>query len=361
MEVAADSPPARKQEERGLFLAVSSDVLSRQTLGWLAPDFALALAAAKELLLPVGLVVDVDARQAEDEQEGRERQTHVIRVVHQVIRVARIQRWHPDQTSPANVEARTVVLNVHGAHVTHFPPEELENIDDLQRSAHKHRVADGALLLVLGSRVREARKAPIHHAKAAIGEQLDVPANVPQRVAEARVQLSAPEDVKDQVARVARVTRRRRKSALQVENHAQHQRRQIQESEHARRVLVLPACIEKFQVQATDRPERHREQEARHAVGLVLRDVSRGRRGPEVQLARHQPHHQQLNQAKRKHVKGSIVHLGPRWEHGLESREVHPLLLHKGGQLEPVTIDTSVAQREREDVNKEGRHRHEED
>ena len=109
VEVTAHAPPPREKQEAGLLLAVGCDILSLEALCFLTPDPAIALALTELLLLPVRLVVDVDATQSHQEQRGCPDHAEVVRVVHEIKGVASVEGGHPDKTSPADVEARAVV------------------------------------------------------------------------------------------------------------------------------------------------------------------------------------------------------------------------------------------------------------
>lgn len=72
----------------------------------------------------------------------------------------------------------TVVLDVHAAHVAHLPEEELGDVDEL--NGHGGGQARVEAVAAVDFDVLEAeadeRDGPEHHTHAAVGEELDVPA-----------------------------------------------------------------------------------------------------------------------------------------------------------------------------------------
>ncbi len=91
--------------------------------------------------------------------------------------MAGVNARHPDETAPANVIPRAVVLDVHGAHVPHLPVEEFGNVDELEGDVDCHSDVEYAIV-ELHVFVGEAddTDGPEHHAGSAVGEHFDVPA-----------------------------------------------------------------------------------------------------------------------------------------------------------------------------------------
>ena len=83
---------------------------------------------------------------------------------------------------------------------------------------------------------------PIHHAEAAVGPQLNVPTDGPDGMPKARIELRAPKHIEYEVARVSCVLGGRGEAALEVEPHAQQQRRHVEKCKHPRRVCVC-VCV----------------------------------------------------------------------------------------------------------------------
>jgi len=120
-------------------------------------------------------------------------------VVDQEVGGGSVDGRHPDQAAPADVVARAVVLDVHGAEVARLPVEELGDVDELEEHADEHGVREKTVLLGLGLGVAEDAERPKHHPEAAVGEHFQVEAQ------HARVELGAPVEVDHPVAGGARV------------------------------------------------------------------------------------------------------------------------------------------------------------
>ena len=104
-----------------------------------------------------------------------------------------VQAGDKHQAAPADVEAGAVEHDVDGAHVARLPPEELREVDHLQRHRHPHAV-DEARDLVALQREDEHQQRPDGHAETTVREHLHVDAE------HARVQLRAPVVVEDKIA-----------------------------------------------------------------------------------------------------------------------------------------------------------------
>jgi len=129
----------------------------------------------------------------------------------EVERVGGVDGRQPNEASPADHVAGTVVLDVHGGKVSGFPKEEFENVDQLQGYIDKDRVTDITKPLILGESVGNNANSPVNHAKSAVCELFDVP---PEN---AGVKFSAPIIVENNVASDTTVSAGGKRSAFDVQ------------------------------------------------------------------------------------------------------------------------------------------------
>ncbi len=105
-----------------------------------------------------------------------------------------VHRWHPHEASPADVITCAVMLNIHGAEVTSFPPEKLRDVRRLHDDGHEHGAGDHtAVDVVLFHGVADESHLPEHHTESTIGELLHVEAE------DTWVELGSPEEINDNV------------------------------------------------------------------------------------------------------------------------------------------------------------------
>ena len=217
MEVTRDAPPAGQQQDARVHAAVRRAVRGVDDV-WLAtPDETVAVGAPDLLLLMVGQVVDDDRSDAAGEDQRADDGAETDGVVDKVHRHRRVQAGDESQTAPADVEAGAVQHDVDGAHVARLPPEELGEVDHLQRRRHPHSV-DEARYFVTLQREYEHQQRPDGHAETTVGEYLHVDAE------HSRVQLRAPVIVEDQVTGRSAVRGARVEETLQVQGDAQKMR-----------------------------------------------------------------------------------------------------------------------------------------
>lgn len=151
------------------------------------------------LALSVAVVVAPNASNScNDEEEGKGG-VEASWVHSEVVSVHGIHRWHPAQAAPANVISSAIVLNVHGAKVTSLPPEEFGNVHGLYENRDEHGAIKVTVNVILLETVANDAHLPEHHAEAAVGELLDIPAQ------DAWVELGAPEEINDEVSVTSRV------------------------------------------------------------------------------------------------------------------------------------------------------------
>lgn len=101
VEVPGETPPAGKQQERGLFLAVASHVGGLDHLRGLAPNQFFAVGAAEILALPIGVVIDVDRAQPDGEDAHGNRPRPLNGVVDKVELGTEICGRNPSEHAPA--------------------------------------------------------------------------------------------------------------------------------------------------------------------------------------------------------------------------------------------------------------------
>ena len=193
MEVARHAPPARQQQDARVHAAVRRPVGGVDHVRFAAPHEAVAARAPHVQLLLVGEVVDDDGEDAAGEDGPRDDGAETDGMVDEVHRHRGVQAGDEGEAAPADVEAGAVEHDVDGAHVARLPPEELREVDHLQRHRHPHAV-DEARDLVALQREDEHQQRPDGHAETTVGEHLHVDAE------HARVQLRAPVVVEDQIA-----------------------------------------------------------------------------------------------------------------------------------------------------------------
>ncbi|GMF25085.1 unnamed protein product [Phytophthora fragariaefolia] len=226
---------------------------------------------------------------ARGENGERQRRSETDGVLHQIHGWRRVDRGHPHETAPAEIVARAVVHDVDAAHVAGLPPKELGHVHELQRHAHGHGVAEEAVELALLAGVREHAHGPEHEAAAAVGEELDVPAQ------HARVQLRAPVEVEDGVARRAGVTGRLpQEGALDVQEEAEDEAEDVERRDDLGHVVVDDAARVELEHEGAGQEQRQTQREALEAVARVLGHVAAGRHGTERRFAGHRAHEHEL-------------------------------------------------------------------
>jgi hypothetical protein len=206
----------------------------------------------------------------------------------QKVRVDGVHAGHVDEAAPADVIARAVVLDVHGAEVSGLPVVELEQVHALQEHGDQHGAADvPAKHLVLLVGVADDAHLPVHEAEAAVGKLLDVEAE------DARVQLGTPEEVDDHTSVGAGVLRGGKSQAFDRQHGTKAQRKDIQRGQNVAH-LVVHFGGANDSVVCKHEGSHNGNKVALNSVSIVHRDVSRrGGRGLE-NLARYEPHQKEL-------------------------------------------------------------------
>ena len=175
VEMTRNTPPARGQQEGRTLLTFLSGVGSSDVDRVLPPHGALAIGGTENLALTVSPVVDKDTGDPRNkDKDGLQAADILVAVLDQEIGRGSVDGGHPNQAAPADVVARAVVLDVHGAEVAGLPVEELGDVHELQRHRDEHGVGEEAVDLVLRLRVAKDAERPVHHAEAAVGEHLHV-------------------------------------------------------------------------------------------------------------------------------------------------------------------------------------------
>ena len=193
VEVPRQAPVAGHQEKTVPLLAACHCVLGPDHVRSTAPHETISVGAADVLFLLVGQVIDDDGCNAGRDYRQAQDRTEIEGVVDHIETDRGVQAGDEDQTAPADVEAGAVQHDVDGAHVARLPPEELGEVDHLQRHRHPHAVDEARQFVALQAE-DEHQQRPDGHAETAVGEHLHVDAE------HARVQLSAPVVVEDQIA-----------------------------------------------------------------------------------------------------------------------------------------------------------------
>jgi hypothetical protein len=148
----------------------------------------------------IGIVIDENAQKSKEEYSDANKCVNGRSLLRQVKGMGRVDRWDPNKTSPANVISGTIVLNVHTAHVSHFPVKEFGNVDKLERHIDGHAELQ-RVTVELHIFVRKAQNShgPKHHAGTAVGKHFDVPSEY------ARIEFHAPIVIHNDTAVASRI------------------------------------------------------------------------------------------------------------------------------------------------------------
>ena len=217
MEVTRDAPPPGQQQDARVHAAVGRPVRGVDDVRLATPHETVPVGASHFLLLLVGQVVDDDRSDAAGEDQRADDGAESDGVVHEIHRHGRVQAGDERQAAPADVESGAVQHDIDGAHVARLPPEELGEVDHLQRSRHPHSVDEAGYLVTLQGEY-EHQQRPDGHAETTVGEYLHVDTE------HSRVQLRAPVIVEDRVTCRAAVRGARVEETLQVQSDTQKMR-----------------------------------------------------------------------------------------------------------------------------------------
>lgn len=95
-------------------MAVSSLVLGVDANRFLAPNNAMTFRGTEDLFLNVSFVVDPNGEHAQSENNGSFNIAHMNGVFYEVLRGDGVKSRDPAGDSPADVETKSIVGNVHG-------------------------------------------------------------------------------------------------------------------------------------------------------------------------------------------------------------------------------------------------------
>ncbi|HEY6252756.1 MAG TPA: ABC transporter permease [Candidatus Angelobacter sp.] len=111
---------------------------------------------------------------AEHNDRSRSRWRHIIRMIDQKQRRERIDRWKPRHHTPEIPVAEPIMHDVECVEITGLPPEELEDVDQLQADRDGHRIAKLTVFRDLLSGTRQQDHRPAHHREPADHDLLEV-------------------------------------------------------------------------------------------------------------------------------------------------------------------------------------------
>ena len=196
---------------------------------------------------------------------------------------------HPHQAAPANVVARSIVLNVHGAKVASLPPKELGNVNRLYKHRDDHGRRDKPLNVVLLHRVTQDAKLPEHHPETTVGKLFYVePENV-------GVEVRTPVEVHYSIPVCTRVLGGRRNKSLKHQDQAKDVCEQSHASKEIAQLVIYKARVQKVLAAALESKQcDYRDQIALDTVCVINGNVPRGSHRCSENLSWDETHQQQL-------------------------------------------------------------------
>lgn len=193
VEVTRETPVTGAEEERLVGLAVGGDEGGADDLGGLAPDHALAVSRADDILLVVDGAEDEVAGKADSENDAELNGGQVDGVADKIVRLEGVQPGQPNGITPGEVEAEVVVGDIDGAEVPVLVVEKVQDVGGVEQVQENHRVGDIADLLVLGSGEGQVDHGPGNDSGATVVEELEV-----KVLAETGVELDTHEKIVDE-------------------------------------------------------------------------------------------------------------------------------------------------------------------
>jgi len=232
VEVARQTPVAGAEQQRLVRLAIRCHERSANDLGRLAPNHALAIGGANNVLLVVDRAEDEVSCRADGEDDAELDWSQVDRVAEKVVGLECVlccekkkrpqsceqlgegkkahemvtqqrqkgpstyQPWQPDGITPSEVKAEMIVGNINGTEVPVLVVEKVQDVGGMEQVQQDHRVGHVADLLVLGSCERQVDHGPGDDSRATVVEQLEV-----KVLADTGVELDTHQEIVDERAR----------------------------------------------------------------------------------------------------------------------------------------------------------------
>ena len=149
VEMTRNAPVAGHQQKAGMRSTIGQHVFRSDQLRCPTPNQALPVGSANLELLAIGGVVDQAAGHAGGKNDNRPEETKFDRPRGQVHAHRCIHARDETEAAPADVEPCPVEHYVDGPHVPRLPPEELREVDHMQRGGHPDTVDEAVQLVVL--------------------------------------------------------------------------------------------------------------------------------------------------------------------------------------------------------------------
>lgn len=179
------------------------------------------------------------------------------------------------------------MLNVHRAEIASFPQEELGNIHGLDSNRDEHGRRDITQIIVLLHGVAKNTDLPEHHSKSAVRELLDVEAE------HARIELSAPEVVNDEITVGAAVLGGGKVQTLDRQEQAQTKSKDVHGRQEVAHVVInlgrIPVSTDLQCEQGNNG-----DQVTLESVGNVHWNMASGSDGGLEDLSGHKAHQKQF-------------------------------------------------------------------
>mmetsp|Transcript_18118 Transcript_18118/g.27164 ORF Transcript_18118/g.27164 Transcript_18118/m.27164 type:complete len:201 (-) Transcript_18118:677-1279(-) len=177
MKMPRDLPPAIQQQQTLLNLPIGGSILRNNLIRLPSPNNTLPTTLTEDISLIIRIIIDPHHGNTKHKNRRSRQWTNLRRVSGQIKTVTGVHTRNPNKTSPANVIPRTIMLNVHGAHVAHLPIKEFGNVNELEGYIDGHANVEYAIV-ELHVFVGEAddTDGPEHHTGSAVGEHFDVKA-----------------------------------------------------------------------------------------------------------------------------------------------------------------------------------------
>jgi len=131
-------PPSIQEQETLFGVTGISRVFSHNLSGFLAPNETFPVGLTKYISLIIGIKIDPNAEETSSENTSSGNGANIRSMRSQIKGMRGVDGRYPNKTSPTNIISSPIMLNVHGAHVSHFPEEEFGNVNELEGDIDAH-------------------------------------------------------------------------------------------------------------------------------------------------------------------------------------------------------------------------------
>ena len=311
--------PIPVQEQQGFLGFPSGLVLGNDLVGGLSPNLARTVCLSKDISLIVRVVVDKDTCETAQKECRRPEGGPIGTMLDEVKGVRGVHGRNPNETSPAQVIAGTVVLNVHRAHVSHFPVVEFRQVDELNGDVDCHTELEISSIqfLIFEGKAQDSHD-PKHHPGAAVGKHFDIPSE------NVRVQIHTPIKVVDPTTRRPTVSGGGRHMTLDEQNRTQDPGKDIHAGEDISKLIIDQGGLDDPIV---GQPEEgnNRDKVGLETIGCVDGNIPLGGHGSLKEFGGKESLQQELESQKgTNHLPGfRIQRVGPNGHQNMEEALIH--------------------------------------